>query len=92
MVVSYERGDPVIRARSVTSSCPWAGGFVWFFFATLVTGPTRSLSLQLSDKRVYVPIEYESASEPLHENLTHFPEMFPLKLNDLYQEVHVYFC
>ena len=28
---------------------------VFFFFFTLVTGPTRSLSLKLSDTRVYEP-------------------------------------
>jgi len=29
--------------------------FVFFFFFTLVTGPSRSLSLKLSDTRVYEP-------------------------------------
>ena len=30
-------------------------GIVFFFFFTLVTGPRRSLSLKLSDTRVYEP-------------------------------------
>ena len=29
--------------------------FLFFFFFTLVTGPRRSLSLMLSDTRVYAP-------------------------------------
>jgi len=29
--------------------------FFFFFFVTLVTGPRRSLSLKLSDTRVYEP-------------------------------------
>ena len=81
----------------------------WFFFFTLVTGPTRSLSLKLSETRGYEPQirarlgtpqtpklkahtraqvttriltvdllqdKIEPASEPLLENVAHFPEMF----------------
>ena len=33
----------------------WGVGFFFFFFVTLVTGPRRSLSLKLSDTRVYEP-------------------------------------
>ena len=33
----------------------WLGFFFFFFFFTLVTGPRRSLSLNLSDTKVYEP-------------------------------------
>ena len=35
--------------------CSTKRGFFFFFFFTLVTGPIRSLSLKLSDTRVYEP-------------------------------------
>ena len=55
--------------------CRVAGGFtsnekvscaILFFFFTLVTGPTRSLSLKLSDTRVYEP---QNTSPPRNEKV-----------------------
>jgi len=48
---SSPRASPLARARCVWNRL-W--GFFFFFF-TLVTGPSRSLSLKLSDTRVYEP-------------------------------------
>ena len=46
--------DPV--ARDVEKGVEWrAPGSLFFFFFTLVTGPRKSLSLKLSDARVYEP-------------------------------------
>ena len=42
----------------------WRSGWGCFFFVTLVTGPRRSLSLKLSDTRVYEPqIRLKGADE-----------------------------
>ena len=43
----------VVGAQLATFAC--AGGERFVFFFTLVTGPRRSLSLHLSDTRVYEP-------------------------------------
>jgi len=44
------------RSGGGKSPAGWEGGKVFFFFfCTLVTGPKRSLSLKLSDTRVYEP-------------------------------------
>ena len=42
---------------------------LFFFFFTLVTGPRRSLSLELSDTKS-VGLKYEPASEPLQSVTT----------------------
>ena len=60
-VVSYERGAPVHSLAAVYASTIT----FFFFFFTLVTGSRKSLSLKLSDTRVYEP-QYEPASKPLH--------------------------
>ena len=53
------RGVHANLASSTLLSPPWdhweSHGRVFFFFFTLVTGPRRSLSLKLSDARVYEP-------------------------------------
>ena len=52
---SYVR---LIDSQMLTSWLPWAPwqtNFVFFLFFTLVTGPRRSSSLEMSDTRVYEP-------------------------------------
>ena len=47
---------------------------VFFFFVTLVTGPRRSLSLKLSDTRVYEPeIRTRLGKTPPRVDLTKLP-------------------
>ena len=43
-----------IRSRAVSAKAPVAA-LLYFFFFTLVTGPRRPLSLELSNTRVYGP-------------------------------------
>jgi len=50
------RGTPVpLEKSSPANYAPFTRCRVFFFFFTLVTGPRRSLSLKLSDTRVYEP-------------------------------------
>ena len=49
--ISYEQGTPVTHGFRASG----LKDFFCFFFVTLVTGPGRSLSLKLSDTRVYEP-------------------------------------
>jgi len=53
--VSYERGTPVPRGFWGSENIRRPPSGRCFFFFTLVTGPRRSLSLKLSDERVYEP-------------------------------------
>ena len=47
--------DPVTSALSSEFAWSPPRTFFFFLFVTLVTGPTRSLSLKLSATRVYEP-------------------------------------
>ena len=51
--VSYERGTPVRAMQERDRAFGRQRQDIFFFFFTLVTGPRRSLSLKLSDTRVY---------------------------------------
>jgi len=43
------------KDKTVNNMIPHAHRFFFFFFFTLVTSPRRSLSLKLSDTKVYEP-------------------------------------
>ena len=47
------------------------GQFSFFFFFTLVTGPRRSLSLKLSDTKVYEPQIRARLGKYLSDRLAH---------------------
>ena len=46
---------PALSPRNPSHPTTLLSTFFFFFFFTLVTGPRRSLSLKLSDVRVYEP-------------------------------------
>jgi len=48
-------GDQALGAVRACTASPAPGGCFFFFFFTLVTCPRRSLSLKLSETRVYEP-------------------------------------
>ena len=54
LIYLFFRAGPLGRRGAERSVCPSAVAQCFFFF-TLVTGPRRSLSLDLSDTRVYEP-------------------------------------